>query len=77
MGAILLNRVVVGTGSIIGAGAVCREGMVIPANSLVVGVPARVVRETTPEERERIARTVASYLELQGEHRDGRHAGVG
>ena len=37
MGAILLNKVHVGTGSIVGAGAVCREGMVIPPNSLVVG----------------------------------------
>lgn len=73
MGAILLNRVVVGSGSIIGAGAVCREGMVIPPNSLVVGVPGKVIRETTTEERERIARTVASYLELQAEHREGRH----
>src|SRR5215203_1700957 len=58
MGAILLNGVSVGQGSIVGAGAVCREGMEIPANSLVVGVPARVVRETTAAERERIAKTV-------------------
>jgi carbonic anhydrase/acetyltransferase-like protein (isoleucine patch superfamily) len=73
MGAILLNRVVVGSGSIIGAGAVVREGMVIPANSLVLGVPGRIVRETTIEERERIARTVASYLALQVEHAAGRY----
>ena len=69
MGSILLNRVHVGSGSIIGAGAVCREGMVIPKNSLVVGVPAKVVRETTDEERARIAATVAAYLELQVVHR--------
>jgi carbonic anhydrase/acetyltransferase-like protein (isoleucine patch superfamily) len=74
MGAILLNRVVVGSGSIVGAGAVCREGMIIPANSLVVGVPAKVIRETTPEERERIERTVASYLALQVEYRAGKYA---
>lgn len=73
MGAILLNRVVVGSGSIVGAGAVCREGMVIPPNSLVVGVPAKVIRETTPEERERIARTVASYLALAPEHASGKY----
>ena len=71
MGAILLNGVVVGRGSIVGAGAVCREGMVIPAGSLVVGVPGRVVRETTAAERVRIARTVASYLALQDVHRSG------
>jgi carbonic anhydrase/acetyltransferase-like protein (isoleucine patch superfamily) len=47
--------------------------MEIPPNSLVVGVPARRLRETTAEERERIAKTVASYLALQVEHREGRH----
>ena len=73
MGAILLNRVHVGTGSIVGAGAVCREGMEIPPNSLVVGVPAKVIRETTEGERERIAHTVRAYLALQGEHRAGRY----
>ena len=69
MGAILLNRVVVGSGSIVGAGAVCREGMEIPPNSLVVGVPAKVIRETTDAERARIAHTVEAYLELQKVHR--------
>jgi carbonic anhydrase/acetyltransferase-like protein (isoleucine patch superfamily) len=71
MGAILLNGVQVGCGSIIGAGAVCREGMRIPPNSLVLGVPGRVVRETTDAERTRIARTVQSYLDLQQAHRRG------
>ena len=70
MGAILLNRVVVGTASIIGAGAVCPEGMVVPPNSLVLGVPGRVVRQTTDAERERVAKTVQSYLALQQAHRN-------
>ena len=69
MGAILLNGVHVGTGSIVGAGAVCREGMKIPPNSLVLGVPAKVVRQTTPEDRDRIRHTVESYLELQTRYR--------
>ena len=71
MGAILLNHVKVGRGSIIGAGALCTEGMDVPPNSLVLGVPGRVVRETTAAERERIAKTVASYLALQDRHRRG------
>jgi carbonic anhydrase/acetyltransferase-like protein (isoleucine patch superfamily) len=71
MGAVLLNDVHVGTGSIVGAGAVCTEGMRIPPNSLVLGVPARKIRETTPEERERIRRTVESYLELQERYKRG------
>jgi carbonic anhydrase/acetyltransferase-like protein (isoleucine patch superfamily) len=64
MGSILLNGVRVGSGSIIGAGAVCTEGMVVPPNSLVLGVPGRVIRPTTDDERERIRKTVQSYLDL-------------
>src|ERR687888_632293 len=71
MGAILLNGVHVGSGSIIGAGAVCTEGKRIPANSLVIGVPGRIVRQTTNEERARIQATVDSYLQLQDRHRKG------
>ena len=71
IGAIVLNHVHVGRGSIVAAGALCAEGMRIPPNSLVMGIPARIVRETTPEERERITRTIASYLELQEAHRRG------
>ncbi|OYV74438.1 MAG: gamma carbonic anhydrase family protein [Gemmatimonadetes bacterium 21-71-4] len=71
MGAVLLNNVRVGSGSIIGAGAVCPEGFVVPPNSLVLGVPGRVVRQTSAEERSRIRGTVESYLALQEEHRRG------
>lgn len=69
MGAVLLNGVRVGSGSIIGAGAVVREGFVVPPNSLVLGVPGRIVRETTMEERGRIAKTVESYIALQEKYR--------
>jgi carbonic anhydrase/acetyltransferase-like protein (isoleucine patch superfamily) len=71
MGAVLLNHVHVGTGSIVGAGAVCREGMLIPPNSLVLGVPGRITRSTTAEDRDRIKKTVESYLDLQERHRRG------
>jgi carbonic anhydrase/acetyltransferase-like protein (isoleucine patch superfamily) len=69
MGAILLNGVRVGSGSIIGAGAVVREGMHVPANSLVLGVPGRVMRETTMQERDRISRTVMNYVAMQERYR--------
>ncbi len=76
MGAVLLNGVRVGTGSIVGAGAVCPEGMEIPPNSLVLGVPGRVVRSTTEAERGRIRGTVESYVALQEEHRRGFYPSV-
>jgi carbonic anhydrase/acetyltransferase-like protein (isoleucine patch superfamily) len=71
MGAVLLNHVHVGTGSIIGAGAVCREGMLVPPNSLVLGVPGRVTRSTTDADRDRIRKTVQSYVDLQEQYRRG------
>ena len=73
MGAILLNGTYVSSGSIVAAGAVCKEGMEIPPNSLVMGVPGRIVRQTTAEERERIKKTVDAYLKLQDEHRAGKY----
>jgi carbonic anhydrase/acetyltransferase-like protein (isoleucine patch superfamily) len=50
MGTILLNGCHVGTGSIIAAGTLVPEGMVIPPGSMVMGTPAKVRRQLTPEE---------------------------
>mgnify|MGYP001263449730 FL=1 len=63
IGAIILNRAVIGTGSVVGAGAVVREDMVVPPGSLVLGVPARVVRPVDDELRERIAHGARTYVE--------------
>lgn len=52
--AVLLNGVVIGKGSIIAAGSLIPEGKVIPPNSLVMGVPGKVVRKVTPSDREKI-----------------------
>ncbi len=71
MGAILLNRCRIGRGSIVGAGALVAEGVVIPPDSLVLGVPGKVVRATTAEERDRIDRSGATYRRLAQEHADG------
>lgn len=62
MGAVVLNGAVVGAGSLVAAGAVVREGQQIPPNSLVAGVPGRVVRDLG-EDRETYP-NVAGYLQL-------------
>lgn len=69
MGSIVLNRAVVGRGSVIGAGTLVPEGMVIPPNSLVVGTPARVVREVSVELQARGREGVDSYCRLREWHR--------
>ena len=51
MGSVLLAGSVIGEESIIGAGAVVPEGREIPGGVLALGVPARVVRDVTDEER--------------------------
>jgi carbonic anhydrase/acetyltransferase-like protein (isoleucine patch superfamily) len=66
MGAILLNRVRVGCGSVVGAGALLLEGMEIPPDSLVVGVPARIIRPVQESARARIDRTWRHYVGLRG-----------
>jgi carbonic anhydrase/acetyltransferase-like protein (isoleucine patch superfamily) len=50
MGAILLNGVVVGENCIIGAGALLTQGKEFPPGTLILGSPAKVVRELTPDE---------------------------
>jgi carbonic anhydrase/acetyltransferase-like protein (isoleucine patch superfamily) len=44
------------------------EGAEIPANALALGIPAKVVRETTPGERARFAEGVGHYVEMIAVH---------
>jgi len=64
MGAIVLNGAHIGSGSLIAAGAVILEGSNIPPNSLVAGVPAKIRRETSAEERAAIVQNAITYHEL-------------
>jgi carbonic anhydrase/acetyltransferase-like protein (isoleucine patch superfamily) len=68
MSATVLNGSVIGTGSLIAAGAVVLEGTVVPPGSLVAGVPAKVRRELTDEERDGIRRNAETYLRLSAAH---------
>jgi carbonic anhydrase/acetyltransferase-like protein (isoleucine patch superfamily) len=68
MGAVLLGGSKIGAESIIAAGAVVKEGAMIPPRSLVVGVPARVVREVTEEEVTMIRDSAQGYVEKVGQY---------
>ena len=69
IGAVVLNGAVIGAGSLVAAGAVVPEGMQVPPNSLVVGVPAKVLRALTEAQRERATRGVATYRALKEMYR--------
>jgi gamma-carbonic anhydrase len=62
--AVILNNAVIGKESIIGAGAVVPEGVKIPPRSLVIGMPARVVRKVTSEELKNVRFWVQRYYAL-------------
>ncbi len=72
MGAIVLSGAVIGRGSLVAAGAVVTEGMEVPPDSLVVGLPAKVIRTVDDRLRKRMRRTVEDYRELKEGHRRGR-----
>jgi carbonic anhydrase/acetyltransferase-like protein (isoleucine patch superfamily) len=64
MGALLLTGCEIGPECLIAAGTVVTERRRIPARSVVMGIPGRVVREITPEELARTRDICAHYLEL-------------
>jgi carbonic anhydrase/acetyltransferase-like protein (isoleucine patch superfamily) len=71
MGAILLNRVRVGRGSVIGAGALLLEGTEVPPGSLVVGFPGKVVRPVDDDARKYIEQAWQHYVSFAQRHRCG------
>jgi carbonic anhydrase/acetyltransferase-like protein (isoleucine patch superfamily) len=72
MGSVLLNGVRIGRGSVVAAGAVLPEGMLVPPGSVVMGVPARVVRQVDEELAFRIRSTWEHYVEQAERHRSGK-----
>jgi len=72
MGAIVLSGATIGRGSLVAAGAVVTEGMEVPPESLVVGLPGKVIRQVDDRLRKRMRRTVEDYERLKEGHRDGR-----
>ncbi len=65
MGAIVMDNVTIGSGSIIAAGAVVLEHTIVPPGSIYAGVPAKKVKDISPElfkgEVERIANNYLMY----------------
>ena len=62
IGAVILSRARIGACSIVGAGALIPEGKAFPDGVLLVGSPARVVRELTPEQIGKLKGSAAHYV---------------
>lgn len=68
MGAIVLNGAVIGAGSMVAAGALVTQGVVVPPGSLVAGVPGKVRRELTDEEKAGVQLNAEVYRDLTRKH---------
>jgi carbonic anhydrase/acetyltransferase-like protein (isoleucine patch superfamily) len=76
IGAVVLDGARVGAGALVGAGAVVTPGSEVPAGTLVLGAPARVVRELSEEDRQQHIVGAQAYVENARRHaralREGR-----
>ena len=63
IGAVVLNGAKIGKNCLVGAGALVTEGKVFADGSMIVGAPARVVRQLTPEQIEGLRRSAQHYID--------------
>ena len=64
MGSTIMNGVKIGKWCIIGANSLVTEGTIIPDGSVVMGSPAKVVKTTSEEQKEKIKKNALSYIQL-------------
>jgi carbonic anhydrase/acetyltransferase-like protein (isoleucine patch superfamily) len=70
MGAVVLDGAVIGAESLVGAGALVTPGTVVPPRSVVLGSPAKRVREVSAADLERLRTSAANYVDLARRYRD-------
>ena len=63
IGAVVLNGAVIGKNCLVGAGSLVTEGKVFSDGSMIVGSPARVVRQLTPEQMEGLRQSARHYID--------------
>lgn len=70
IGAIVLGGARVGRGALVAAGALVPPGKTVPPGTLWAGVPGKVIRELTDDDRLVLAHTPPHYADLAEQHRD-------
>lgn len=63
IGAIVLNGAKIGKNCVVGAGALVTEGKAFPDGSMIIGSPAKAVRQLTPEQMEGLRLSAKHYIE--------------
>jgi carbonic anhydrase/acetyltransferase-like protein (isoleucine patch superfamily) len=62
IGAIILNNAKIGRNCLVGAGALVTEGKEFPDGSMIIGSPAKAVRQLSPEQIEGLRRSAQHYI---------------
>jgi carbonic anhydrase/acetyltransferase-like protein (isoleucine patch superfamily) len=68
--AVILNGAKIGRNCIVGANALIGEGKVIPDNSMVLGSPGKVTRETRPDEATHLTSIANGYMDRAARYRN-------
>lgn len=68
MGAIIMDAAIIGKNSIVGAGSVVTKGKKFPPNSLILGNPAKFVRELNADEIKAIEISAKNYVEFKNKY---------
>lgn len=63
IGAVVLNGAKIGKGCLVGAGSLVTEGKEFPDGAMIMGSPARVVRQLTPEQLQRLRLSAQHYVD--------------
>lgn len=71
IGAVVLNGARIGRHCLVGAGALVTEGKEFPDGSMIIGSPARVVRDLTPEQIDGLRASALGYVENARRFRSG------
>ena len=71
IGAVVLNGAKIGKGCLVGAGSLVTEGKEFPDGSMILGSPAKVVRQLTPEQLEGLRQSAKHYVDNARRFRTG------
>ncbi|MDP3519651.1 MAG: gamma carbonic anhydrase family protein [Hydrogenophaga sp.] len=71
IGAVVLNGATIGKHCLVGAGALVTEGKTFPDGSMIIGSPAKAVRQLTPEQIEGLKRSAQHYTDNAERYRKG------
>ncbi|MFW2307513.1 gamma carbonic anhydrase family protein [Aliarcobacter butzleri] len=69
MSATILDNVVIGEGSIVGANSLVTAGKVFPPRSMIMGSPAKVVKQLSQEDVDKLIAHAGRYVEYKNEYR--------